>query len=79
MTFTTGFFTHQGNWVRFLEAGKGPTIIFLQGGGVRASTYAPLLKELAKNYRVIAPDLPGFGGSSTPDNIWGLIDYADFF
>ncbi len=62
--------------VRFIEAGSGPAVLFLHGAGVRASTYAPLIRPLARDFRVIAPDLPGFGGSFTPPSSWAAEDFA---
>lgn len=63
----------------FLEGGKGETILFLHGGGVRAKSYLETLESLSCKYHVLAPDIPGFGQSQTPDKIWNFEDYADFF
>lgn len=56
------------------EGGK-PTVLLIHGFTLGSSllTYAPLLSHLHFDYRVIVPDLPGFGGSSpletdTPDS-----------
>ena len=61
-------------------AGNGRTVVFIHGSGPGASGYsnfklnAPVLAEAG--YRVIVPDLPGFGYSSKPTGI----DYTtDFF
>ncbi|MET8704963.1 alpha/beta fold hydrolase [Streptomyces californicus] len=70
------------------EAGDGPPVLLLHGGGPGASgvsNYARNITELAKEYRVIVPDLPGYGRStkgvdgSDPfghlaDGIRGLLD-----
>jgi pimeloyl-ACP methyl ester carboxylesterase len=48
------------------EAGTGPTFICLHGGGPGATAWdnsGGVLAALAKHYRVILLDLPGFGGS----------------
>jgi pimeloyl-ACP methyl ester carboxylesterase len=48
------------------EAGTGPTLICLHGGGPGATAWdnsAGILPALAKHFRVILLDLPGFGGS----------------
>lgn len=60
----------------YVELGEGPTIVFLHGAYVRASTYMALLERLGDNFRVIAPDLPGFGDSQTPTTTWSLEKYA---
>ncbi|MFB8073970.1 alpha/beta fold hydrolase [Streptomyces californicus] len=70
------------------ETGDGPPVLLLHGGGPGASgvsNYARNITELAKEYRVIVPDLPGYGRStkgvdgSDPfghlaDGIRGLLD-----
>lgn len=58
-------------------AGK-PTVLFLHGWGAPVSTYALLLDYLSQFCRVVAPDLPGFGGSAEPDTAWGVREYADW-
>lgn len=50
--------------VRYLEKGVGPPLVLVHGLGLSAGCWAPHLHRLARHgYRVIAPDLPGFGGS----------------
>ncbi|OQR61631.1 2-hydroxy-6-ketonona-2,4-dienedioic acid hydrolase [Streptomyces maremycinicus] len=49
------------------ETGDGPPVLLLHGGGPGASgvsNYARNITELAKEYRVIVPDLPGYGRST---------------
>lgn len=58
--------------------GKGKTVLLLHGWGDSAAGLAGLQKALAKKYKVIALDLPGFGGTQAPDAVWGLDDYAYF-
>ncbi|HKU18639.1 MAG TPA: alpha/beta hydrolase [Candidatus Saccharimonadales bacterium] len=58
--------------------GKGKTVLLLHGWGDHAAGFKPLQAMLAKQYRVIALDLPGFGGSESPKEIWGLDEYAQF-
>jgi pimeloyl-ACP methyl ester carboxylesterase len=62
----------------YYEAGNGPTILFIHGVGIRALTYRKTIQELAKNFHVLAPDLPGFGNSDMPKEEWDFIKYADF-
>jgi pimeloyl-ACP methyl ester carboxylesterase len=50
----------------FLEAGSGPPVILLHGLGATNTSMLPTLWELARDHRVFAPDLPGFGGSDKP-------------
>jgi pimeloyl-ACP methyl ester carboxylesterase len=55
--------------VRYLERGEGAPVILLHGAslGSSADVWARNLQPLAAHgLRVIAPDLPGFGGSDNP-------------
>ncbi|GAA3580375.1 MULTISPECIES: alpha/beta fold hydrolase [Marinobacter] len=51
----------------YLEAGDGPPVICLHGAGAGAVTWYPTVGALAQNYRVIAPDIVGYGESDKPD------------
>lgn len=52
--------------VRFTAGGTGPSVLFLHGWGLGHHAYRAGLRRLAHlGYHVIAPALPGFGG--TPD------------
>lgn len=55
-----------------------PTILLIHGWGDTASGLSSLAHHLAMSYRVVVPDLPGFGGSARPDDPWGLREYAVF-
>jgi 4,5:9,10-diseco-3-hydroxy-5,9,17-trioxoandrosta-1(10),2-diene-4-oate hydrolase len=49
------------------EFGRGPTVLMLHGGGPGASgisNYSRNIEALATNYRVLVPDMPGYGKSS---------------
>ncbi|MFD0360288.1 alpha/beta fold hydrolase [Nocardia sp. GCM10030253] len=51
----------------FVEAGSGPALVLLHGGGPGASgvsNYSRNIEELAQRFRVIVPDMPGYGRSS---------------
>jgi pimeloyl-ACP methyl ester carboxylesterase len=51
------------------EAGRGPVLVMLHGGGPGASgaaNYHQNLAALAKHFRVMLPDQPGFGASYKP-------------
>ncbi len=59
------------------EADK-PVVLFLHGWGAPVSAYSLLLEYLSQKFRVVAPDLPGFGGSDQPKTPWCVDDYTDF-
>ncbi|MFD7076691.1 alpha/beta fold hydrolase [Nocardioides sp. NPDC059952] len=49
------------------EAGSGPAVVLLHGGGAGAtgaSNYARNIDALAQHFRVIVPDMPGYGRST---------------
>jgi pimeloyl-ACP methyl ester carboxylesterase len=52
----------------FFDTGpaEGETILMVHGLGDEADSWRHLLPALAKGYRVLAPDLPGFGRSARP-------------
>lgn len=52
--------------VRIVEAGAGEPLVLIHGSGMLGSSWAPLMAHL-RDWRVIAPDLPGFGLSDPHD------------
>jgi pimeloyl-ACP methyl ester carboxylesterase len=62
--------------VTFLELGQGAPLLFLHGVGMCAAAYRPLLSLLARRYRVLAPDLPGAGGTPLPESDASLDAFA---
>lgn len=56
-----------GKQIFYAEAGSGPAVLLLHGGGPGASgmsNYSRNVDSLAEHFRVIVPDLPGYGRSS---------------
>ncbi|HEX6306904.1 MAG TPA: alpha/beta fold hydrolase [Longimicrobiales bacterium] len=47
--------------IHHLEAGTGPAVILLHGGTGGGANWFRLIGPLAQSFRVLAPDLPGFG------------------
>ena len=48
----------------YLQAGRGRTIVLLHGFTGSKENWLQLMRELSRDYRVIAPDLPGWGEST---------------
>jgi 4,5:9,10-diseco-3-hydroxy-5,9,17-trioxoandrosta-1(10),2-diene-4-oate hydrolase len=49
------------------EAGRGPVLLMLHGGGPGASgvsNYSRNIEALARHFRVVVPDMPGYGKST---------------
>lgn len=58
--------TVRGTPLFFAETGSGPALVMLHGGGPGASgvsNYSRNIDALAQRFRVIVPDLPGYGRS----------------
>jgi len=76
----------QGRYVsRVLQAGSGPALFLLHGTGGHLENYALNIRELARHFRVIAPDFLWHGLSQTegyqaeiiPSLVDQIIDIAD--
>lgn len=50
-------------WV-YLEGGTGEAVLFVHGFGMEKDGWGLFLKPFSKSYRLIVPDLPGFGENS---------------
>ncbi len=60
--------------LRYLEAGSGPALVHLHGAGGMSWDEAKAL--LSARFRVIAPELPGFGSSTVTNGVKSLPDLA---
>lgn len=59
--------TVAGKPIFYAETGSGPAVVMLHGGGPGAtgvSNYSRNIEALAQHFRVIVPDLPGYGRSA---------------
>jgi pimeloyl-ACP methyl ester carboxylesterase len=76
------FITIDGMRLHYIERGTGPVIVLLHGNGAMAGDFvlSGLFDLLAKDYRVIAFDRPGFGYSERPRRrIWTADAQAAIF
>lgn len=68
-----------GHTIHYLDQGSGPVVVFLHGSGSGASGHSnfkfnyPFLAD--NGYRVIVPDLIGYGYSDKPDDVEYHIDF----
>jgi pimeloyl-ACP methyl ester carboxylesterase len=75
--------TTEANGIRtnYLEAGQGDPVVLIHGSGPGVTAYANwrlVIPALAKKFRVVAPDLVGFGYSERPPNVeYGVQTWAD--
>jgi pimeloyl-ACP methyl ester carboxylesterase len=52
--------------LQYLTSGQGPHVILLHGYTQTSRMWRPLFPRLATRFTVVAPDLPGIGGSDIP-------------
>jgi len=66
-----------GDQVAYRDVGSGPeTLLLLHGMAGSSDTWRAVLPQLAKRYRVIAPDLLGHGQSAKPRSDYSLGAFA---
>jgi len=65
--------------INYKIAGEGPAILVLHGWGGSSDSWISVqtLLEIA-GFKVIIPDLPGFGKSAVPPIPWRIRDYTNF-
>jgi abhydrolase domain-containing protein 6 len=67
-----------GLHIEYLEGGKGDALVLLHGFGANKDNWTRIGKYLTPYFRVIAPDLPGFGQSSAdPDGDYTIGTQAE--
>lgn len=54
--------------IHYVKGGKGPLVLLVHGFGQTWYEWHQLMPLLARNFTVIAPDLPGLGMSEPPKN-----------
>lgn len=64
--------------VRYVDAGSGEPVLFMHGLGGSIESWTNNVDELAKSFRVIATDLPGFGLSDKPKMNYSIKFYRGF-
>lgn len=59
--------------ITYFEGGRGRPLILVHGMGADKDNFLQIAAMLAKHFRVIVPDLPGFGDSDKPaDRVYGI-------
>lgn len=64
--------------IHYQDIGKKdrPVLLFLHGWGHNWETWATFIPTLSENYRLIIPDLPGFGQSDGGNSGWNMQQYS---
>jgi pimeloyl-ACP methyl ester carboxylesterase len=65
-----------GGAMSYTKAGTGPAVLLIHGLGGTRGTWRHLIPGLARTHTVIAPDLPGHGGSDPPAGDYSLGAHA---
>ena len=69
------FLEVEGNKIRYLESGSSDkTLVLVHGLGASAERWSHVIPLFSESFRVIVPDLIGFGYSDKP-----LVDYTPEF
>ncbi|MGN1419261.1 MAG: alpha/beta fold hydrolase [Acutalibacteraceae bacterium] len=64
--------------INYIDQGQGELVLILHGWGSNITLHQNMIDLLSSKYRVLAPDMPGFGESDEPKEPWCVDDYVDF-
>jgi pimeloyl-ACP methyl ester carboxylesterase len=67
-----------GDRIAYRDVGEGPTLLLIHGMAGSSATWQAIIPQLAKKFRVIAPDLLGHGMSAKPRGDYSLGAFAVF-
>jgi pimeloyl-ACP methyl ester carboxylesterase len=68
--------TLHGHRFAYRQAGSGPVLVLIHGITSDSDTWRRVMPYLARRFTVIAPDLPGHGGSAKPRGDYSLGAHA---
>jgi pimeloyl-ACP methyl ester carboxylesterase len=68
----------RGRTIRYLTAGSGTPMVLLHGNEDSARDWQWVLPDLARRYRVLAPDLPGFGAGDRTKGDYSSAGLTEF-
>ena len=64
-------------WLNLVDVGEGPVVMFVHGISGCWQNWLENIPRFARDHRVIAVDLPGFGASQMPVETISISGYAD--
>ena len=71
--------TSAGHTLHYLDGGSGETLVLLHGIFAEKDHWVDFARPLTPHYRVLAPDLPGFGESTRlPDMNYSYAEQVEF-
>ena len=63
--------------INYTQYGEGKDIVLLHGWGQNIEMMKPIGDNLCSNHRITILDLPGFGESEEPKEVWNIGDYSN--
>lgn len=63
--------------INYIVEGEGSPVVVLHGWGANIESIIPIVNVLKSSYQVYAIDLPGFGKSDEPHDVFGSFEYAE--
>lgn len=70
--------TIKGININYQSQGSGELVCLLHGWGANIKLFENIINIISCRYHVVALDMPGFGESEEPPQVWSVDDYADF-
>jgi len=64
--------------INYTESGEGKPLVFLHGWGSSLQVFEKIQQYFEPDFHVFAIDLPGFGKSQEPNDVWGVYEYTAF-
>jgi len=64
--------------IHYVEMGAGFPLLLLHGGANDWRGWEKNIEALAQHYRVIAPDIVGFGKSDKSKSVYGIDDFVNY-
>lgn len=66
-----------GITLNYMARGQGPVVVLVHAFPLSGAMWQPQIEALASDYRVIAPDLRGFGASAVPEGPYAMETFAE--
>lgn len=63
--------------INYIERGEGRAVLILPGWGTTINTYMTLINYISTYAKVYCMDMPGFGESQQPNDVWDIDKYID--
>lgn len=68
----------EGLDLNYICEGQGKDVLILHGWGANIQTMLAIHNHIKDRFKVYTLDLPGFGESDEPKEVWSSFDYASF-